>query len=109
MSLDPAKKPPQHLEDTGHVDAEKSEQDNVLPPDWTATEKSLVRKLDMTLLPVVWVLYMFNYLDRNNIACVFSYVLKMPDSNILPVKHALTTLSEISGLRERTLTSQSQF
>lgn len=33
-----------------------------------AAEKRIVRKLDMTLLPMVWVLYMFNYLDRNNIA-----------------------------------------
>ncbi|KAF2193953.1 MFS general substrate transporter [Zopfia rhizophila CBS 207.26] len=31
-------------------------------------EKRLVRKLDMTLMPVVWTLYLFNYLDRNNIA-----------------------------------------
>ncbi|KAH8592211.1 major facilitator superfamily domain-containing protein [Bisporella sp. PMI_857] len=30
--------------------------------------KSLVRKLDMTLMPIVWILYMFNYLDRNNIS-----------------------------------------
>ncbi|KAK7716234.1 hypothetical protein SLS64_003386 [Diaporthe eres] len=35
---------------------------------WNAVEKSLVRKLDLTLMPVVWVLYLFNYLDRNNIA-----------------------------------------
>ena len=37
-------------------------------PEWQAAERKLVRKLDMTLLPMVWVLYMFNYLDRNNIA-----------------------------------------
>lgn len=37
-------------------------------PEWKAAERGLVRKLDMTLLPTVWVLYMFNYLDRNNIA-----------------------------------------
>ncbi|KAJ0354819.1 hypothetical protein COL154_002154 [Colletotrichum chrysophilum] len=37
-------------------------------PEWRATEKSLVRKLDMSLLPVVWTLYMFNFLDRNNLA-----------------------------------------
>lgn len=37
-------------------------------PQWITTEKRLVRKLDMTLLPMVWLLYMFNYLDRNNIA-----------------------------------------
>lgn len=35
---------------------------------WRATEKRLVRKLDMTLMPMVWILYLFNYLDRNNIA-----------------------------------------
>lgn len=33
-----------------------------------ATEKSLVRKLDCTLMPTVFILYLFNYLDRNNIA-----------------------------------------
>ncbi|KAH8895570.1 MFS general substrate transporter [Thozetella sp. PMI_491] len=37
-------------------------------PTWRSAEKRLVRKLDMTLLPIVWLLYMFNYLDRNNIA-----------------------------------------
>ena len=37
-------------------------------PEWKWSEKSLVRKLDMTLMPMVWILYMFNYLDRNNIA-----------------------------------------
>lgn len=37
-------------------------------PEWVKAEKRLVRKLDVTLLPMVWVLYMFNYLDRNNIA-----------------------------------------
>lgn len=35
---------------------------------WAEAEKGLVRKLDTTLLPMTWVLYMFNYLDRNNIA-----------------------------------------
>lgn len=35
---------------------------------WLAAEKSLVRKLDFTLVPMIWVLYLFNYLDRNNIA-----------------------------------------
>ena len=35
-----------------------------------AVEKRLVRKLDMSLMPVVWILYFFNYMDRNNIAQV---------------------------------------
>lgn len=38
--------------------------------EWRTAEKRIVRKLDMTLLPIVWILYMFNYLDRNNIAQV---------------------------------------
>ncbi|USP74360.1 major facilitator superfamily transporter [Curvularia clavata] len=37
-------------------------------PEWKAAERRLVRKLDLTLMPIVWILYMFNYLDRNNIA-----------------------------------------
>ncbi|OHW96874.1 major facilitator superfamily transporter [Colletotrichum incanum] len=36
--------------------------------EFAAHEKSLVKKLDLTLVPVVWLLYLFNYLDRNNIA-----------------------------------------
>ncbi|KAF5591141.1 beta-glucosidase [Fusarium subglutinans] len=35
---------------------------------YDTNEKSLVRKLDFTLLPMVWLLYFFNHLDRNNIA-----------------------------------------
>lgn len=37
-------------------------------PDWQATERALVRRLDWTLLPTVWILYLNNYLDRTNIA-----------------------------------------
>lgn len=33
-----------------------------------ALEKKIVRRLDMTMLPQLWVLYMFNYLNRVNIA-----------------------------------------
>ncbi|KAK2731855.1 major facilitator superfamily transporter [Colletotrichum kahawae] len=36
--------------------------------EYAAVERSLTRKLDFTLVPVVWILYLFNYLDRNNIA-----------------------------------------
>lgn len=31
-------------------------------------ERTVRRKLDMTLMPMIWLLYLFNYLDRNNIA-----------------------------------------
>ena len=44
------------------------EQDPTLDPEWRRKEKKLVRRLDMTLMPTVWILYLFNYLDRNNIA-----------------------------------------
>ncbi|KAJ9650163.1 hypothetical protein H2198_010525 [Neophaeococcomyces mojaviensis] len=36
--------------------------------EYRAIEKRLVRKLDLTLVPMLWILYLFNYLDRNNIA-----------------------------------------
>jgi hypothetical protein len=55
-----------------HMDPEKSKADPTSDPrdtpEWISREKKLVRKLDLTLMPMVWVLYMFNYLDRNNIA-----------------------------------------
>lgn len=35
---------------------------------WLATEKRLVQKLDCTLVPILWLLCLFNYIDRNNIA-----------------------------------------
>jgi hypothetical protein len=31
-------------------------------------EKKVVRRLDMWMLPQLWILYMFNYLNRTNIA-----------------------------------------
>ncbi|KAF3811021.1 hypothetical protein GCG54_00010357 [Colletotrichum gloeosporioides] len=36
--------------------------------DWEAKQSKIVRTLDMTLLPQLWILYMFNYLNRTNIA-----------------------------------------
>jgi hypothetical protein len=37
-------------------------------PDWQRTEKQLVKRLDLTLMPTLWLLYLNNYLDRTNIA-----------------------------------------
>lgn len=37
-------------------------------PNWRELEKKVVKRLDMTLLPCLWVLYLFNYLDRASIA-----------------------------------------
>ncbi|KAM0722812.1 hypothetical protein Q7P37_002254 [Cladosporium fusiforme] len=36
-------------------------------PDWRNLEKNLVRRLDITLVPMLWVLYVTNYLDRASI------------------------------------------
>lgn len=33
----------------------------------TPEEKALVRKIDRHLLPMLWVMYIFNYIDRTNI------------------------------------------
>lgn len=50
------------------ADGKQLEQLQDYDEDTRAMEKRLVRKLDMTLMPVVWILYFFNYMDRNNIA-----------------------------------------
>lgn len=48
--------------------------DNVIEalgiPNWRELEKKAVRRLDLTLLPALWSLYLFNYLDRASLACV---------------------------------------
>ena len=41
---------------------------DIIDDAYVAHEKSLVRKLDMTLMPTIFILYLLNYLDRNNIA-----------------------------------------
>jgi hypothetical protein len=33
----------------------------------TAEERRLVRKMDLHLMPILWVMYIFNYIDRTNI------------------------------------------
>ena len=50
------------------ADGNKVEQLQDYDEDTRMMEKRLVRKLDMSLMPVVWILYFFNYMDRNNIA-----------------------------------------
>lgn len=37
-------------------------------PNWRELERQVVKRLDMTLMPCLWVLYLFNYLDRASIA-----------------------------------------
>lgn len=37
-------------------------------PNWREVERQVVKRLDMTLMPCLWVLYLFNYLDRASIA-----------------------------------------
>lgn len=60
--------PEASLDGTSLAKLEETRADPRDDPEWKKTQKTLVRKLDVTLLPTVWVLYMFNYLDRNNIA-----------------------------------------
>lgn len=36
-------------------------------PNWRDLEKQVVRRLDLTLMPCLWCLYLFNYLDRASI------------------------------------------
>jgi hypothetical protein len=50
---------------------EAIENDNggpVMDEEWFRLSRSIVRKLDLTLMPIIWILYLFNYLDRTSIA-----------------------------------------
>lgn len=42
----------------------------------TAEEKKLVRKIDLFLMPCLWIMYILNYVDRTNIVCLSSYNLQ---------------------------------
>jgi hypothetical protein len=41
--------------------------DNAVSREINPTERRLVRKLDWTILPILWINYWLNYLDRNAI------------------------------------------
>lgn len=47
------------------------------PEERAAAEKALVRKIDIRLLPMIIVMYILNYLDRNNIVSSRLLVLHM--------------------------------
>lgn len=49
---------------------EGGEMPNPLSDRYNVVEKKIIRKLDCTIVPMLWVLYLFNYLDRNNISLV---------------------------------------
>lgn len=59
---------------------------------WRQTERQLVRRLDLTLMPTLWLLYMNNYLDRTNIA-----------------QARLNTLDEDLNYRARIIAQRSRF
>jgi hypothetical protein len=45
----------------------KKDGDTVGFEEGTDEEKKLVRKIDLFLMPTIWVLYCFSYMDRTNI------------------------------------------
>jgi hypothetical protein len=74
LKQDPLRVSSEHIDDASLPKGEeamvKTESNGLGMSDeeFDVVEKSLVRKLDFTLVPMVWLLYLFNYLDRNNIA-----------------------------------------
>lgn len=57
MSLEEAKAP----------DAEFVEERSIHDEEWGKEEKALVRKVDLMLLPTMWLMYLLSYMDRTNI------------------------------------------
>lgn len=70
MEIDEKSMPPSdHVERAKSTEGDvKLNENTTTDEEFAAIEKRLVRKLDLTLVPMVWLLYLFNYLDRNNIA-----------------------------------------
>lgn len=52
----------------GHDSSKDPNTQPVQDEQWHRTSRSIVRKLDLTLMPIIWILYLFNYLDRNSIS-----------------------------------------
>lgn len=44
-----------------------SPEDNLQPPFDKVAERKLLRKVDIRVLPVLWILYLVNFIDRANI------------------------------------------
>lgn len=69
-------------------------------------QKKIVKRLDMTLLPQLWILYMFNYLNRVNIAQArlntFNEDLNLKDGDYQVRK--LFGLERVNGMADRPLT-----
>lgn len=42
-------------------------------PEWTTAQKRYLRKLDLIILPMISLLYFFEYLDRGNVAVSTDY------------------------------------
>lgn len=53
------------MEDLGKTEGSIEEH---LTEEYQRIERCIVKKLDCTLVPILWFMYLFNYLDRNNIA-----------------------------------------
>jgi hypothetical protein len=81
MATDPTKTLPSHEEmaemnpDSPQKGTDEVE-DGFMPVDehFHKVAKRMVRKLDMTLMPIIWLLYLFNYLDRTAIAYVIRVI-----------------------------------
>ena len=54
--------------DTGSSVDQLDQNSDPASSEYRAAERKILRKLDFTLMPTIWLLYFFNYLDRNNIA-----------------------------------------
>lgn len=53
--------------DAKQTDVEWVEEHPTQPDDKSKEEKALVRKIDLLLLPTIWLMYLLSYMDRTNI------------------------------------------
>jgi hypothetical protein len=62
---------PDHKHELGHIESVIADDPKLLAAaqeyvPGTPEERRLVRKMDLRLMPILWVMYIFNYIDRTN-------------------------------------------
>jgi hypothetical protein len=63
------------LEEDRKLSAIEVIEDHVSTDSTTAAEeKALVRKIDMYLMPTIWIMYLLSYMDRTNIGMPLNFI-----------------------------------
>jgi hypothetical protein len=68
-------------DDRKHSVVDCVEDRSVLGDDMVAEEKALVRKIDLFLMPTIWLMYLLSYMDRTNIGKIWYFAVAVVRAN----------------------------